>query len=91
MSLPVLKYPYLLSKYLDPIFGVAVGVSAFYLYEQRHGREEGHTLVELFQRRYQRELSNFRNKNAESAAVIPQSGAQQKRLAEAAAFENTSK
>lgn len=37
----------LFSRYMDPLFGVAVGMLSFYSYEQRVGREDGHTLKDL--------------------------------------------
>ena len=40
-------YPYLISKWLDPLLAVGMDVSAYYLYEKRVGRPEGHTLNEL--------------------------------------------
>lgn len=40
-------YPYLISKWTDPILAIGIGISAYYLYEQRVGREPGHSLNEL--------------------------------------------
>ncbi|KAK9245677.1 hypothetical protein V1506DRAFT_537629 [Lipomyces tetrasporus] len=84
-----LRYPYLLSKTLDPIFGIGVGVAAFYLYERREGREEGHTLNELVKRRYKLEMAKFRNQPTGEERISE--AQKQKRLAEAAIFENTTK
>ena len=39
-------------RYLDPVFGVAVGALSFYSYEQRVGREDGHTLKALLFRKF---------------------------------------
>ncbi|VUG17402.1 NCE101 [Brettanomyces bruxellensis] len=47
-------YPHLISKWMDPIFAISMGVAAYYLYERRVGREPGHTLNELIARKYQR-------------------------------------
>ncbi|ODQ80308.1 hypothetical protein BABINDRAFT_7758 [Babjeviella inositovora NRRL Y-12698] len=44
--------PYLLSKWLDPVFSIAVGAAAYYSYEKRVGRKEGHTLNELVMKRF---------------------------------------
>ncbi|KAK9234128.1 hypothetical protein V1525DRAFT_367439 [Lipomyces kononenkoae] len=84
-----LRYPYLISKTIDPIFGIAVGVSAFYLYERREGRKEGHTLNELVMRRYKLEMAKFRNQPKTEDGISESQ--KQKRLAEAAIFENTTK
>lgn len=42
----------LLSRYIDPLFGVAVGILSFYSYEQRVGREDGHTLKDLVSKKF---------------------------------------
>ncbi|VEU20492.1 DEKNAAC101249 [Brettanomyces naardenensis] len=47
-------YPYLISKWLDPLFGISIGVAAYYAYEKRAGREAGHSLEELLSRKWQR-------------------------------------
>lgn len=39
-------------RYMDPIFGVTVGILSFYSYEQRVGREDGHTLKALLFRKF---------------------------------------
>ncbi|KAI5475747.1 Nce101 protein [Pseudohyphozyma bogoriensis] len=44
MSLPRV---YLVSKRLDPVLGIASGIWAYYLYESRVGRPQGHSLNEL--------------------------------------------
>ncbi|KAK9376493.1 uncharacterized protein V1513DRAFT_462607 [Lipomyces chichibuensis] len=84
-----LRYPYLISKTLDPIFGIAIGASAFYLYERREGRVEVHTLNELVKRRYKLEMAKFRNQPTAEETISESQ--KQKRLAEAAIFENTTK
>lgn len=43
---------FLISKWLDPIFALGVGIWAYGLYEREHPRPEGHKLQELIQRRY---------------------------------------
>ena len=47
-----MQYPYLISRALDPVFAVSIGVASYYLYEQRTGRLEGHHLNELVVRKY---------------------------------------
>ena len=42
-----MQYPYLISRTLDPIVGVGIGILSYYSYEQRVGREPGHSLNEL--------------------------------------------
>lgn len=37
---------------LDPVFAVFIGTSAYYTFEQRVGRQPGHTLNELVAKRY---------------------------------------
>ncbi|VVT57712.1 uncharacterized protein SAPINGB_P005832 [Magnusiomyces paraingens] len=59
---PIIKYPYLISKTLDPIFGFAVGIMAFGTYEKRVGREDGHTLKDLV-------MAKFIGTKAEPAVV----------------------
>ncbi|KAK9449146.1 uncharacterized protein V1518DRAFT_417271 [Limtongia smithiae] len=90
MAAPALRYPYLLSRTLDPIFGLFVGVAAFYLYERRAGREDGHTLNELVARRYKLETSRFSGNSTAVDSGLP-NATKQTRLAEAAAFENSAK
>lgn len=46
------KYPPLIHRKLDWILAIGMGVSAYYLYEKRTGREQGHTLYELVRERY---------------------------------------
>lgn len=48
----IMQYPYLISRTLDPLFGVAMGVALYYLYEQRAERPQGHTLLELLKKKY---------------------------------------
>ncbi|ODV85136.1 hypothetical protein CANARDRAFT_28439 [[Candida] arabinofermentans NRRL YB-2248] len=43
----VKHYPYLISKFADPFFGIVIGVASYYAYERRVGRDEGHSLNEL--------------------------------------------
>jgi len=52
-NLKAMQYPYLISRALDPVFAVSIGVASYYLYEQRTGRPEGHHLNELVMRKYQ--------------------------------------
>lgn len=47
-----MQYPYLISRSLDPIIGIVMGVASYYLYEQRVGRAEGHSLNELVVKRF---------------------------------------
>lgn len=49
---PPMQYPYLISKWMDPVFAVAIGVASYYTFEKRSGRPAGHTLNELVQRKY---------------------------------------
>lgn len=46
-----MQYPYLISRTLDPLFGIGIGVLSYYSYEKRLGRKEGHTLNELIAKR----------------------------------------
>lgn len=46
------KYPPLVHRKLDLILAIGMGVSAYYLYERRTGREPGHSLYELVKERY---------------------------------------
>lgn len=47
-----MQYKYLISRTVDPIIAVSIGVAAYYLYERRTGRPEGHTLNELAYKKY---------------------------------------
>ncbi|CAX41559.1 non-classical export protein, putative [Candida dubliniensis CD36] len=47
-----MQYPYLISKSLDPIVGVGIGVLSYYSYEQRVGRKPGHSLHELIVKKF---------------------------------------
>ncbi|ODV81629.1 uncharacterized protein CANTADRAFT_45301 [Suhomyces tanzawaensis NRRL Y-17324] len=47
-----MQYPYLISRVIDPIFGIGMGVASYYLYEKRHGREEGHYLNQLIAQKF---------------------------------------
>lgn len=38
---------YIINKWVDPIFGIAMGATAFFITERREQREPGHTLMEL--------------------------------------------
>ncbi|ODQ61663.1 hypothetical protein WICANDRAFT_59745 [Wickerhamomyces anomalus NRRL Y-366-8] len=49
------SYPYLISRTLDPLFGVFIGVASFYAHEQRVGRKPGHSLNELVAKRFSSE------------------------------------
>ncbi|CUS25105.1 LAQU0S27e00210g1_1 [Lachancea quebecensis] len=46
--------PYLLGKFLDPIFAIGVGTMSYYSYERKVGRPEGHSLNELIKKRWGR-------------------------------------
>ncbi|EDK45586.1 conserved hypothetical protein [Lodderomyces elongisporus NRRL YB-4239] len=48
-----MQYPYLISRWADPIFGIGMGVASYYLYERRVGRPEGHSLNELVLKRFE--------------------------------------
>ena len=50
-SMPI-QYPYLISRWVDPVVSVAIGVAAYYLHERRIGRPEGHSLNELLAKKY---------------------------------------
>lgn len=47
-----IQYPYLISRWVDPVVSVAIGVAAYYLHERRIGRPEGHSLNELLAKKY---------------------------------------
>ncbi|KAK7203995.1 hypothetical protein BZA70DRAFT_290549 [Myxozyma melibiosi] len=81
-----LKYPYLISKVADPIFGIFVGAAAFYLYERRDDREQEHTLYYLAQKRFAKVK---KDDNAVDAGLTATQ--RERRIAEAAAFENSAK
>ncbi len=49
------SYPYLISRIGDPIFAIFVGVSAYYMSEKKHQKPKGHTLNELFIKRWNKE------------------------------------
>ncbi|KAK9474422.1 uncharacterized protein V1510DRAFT_412188 [Dipodascopsis tothii] len=53
------RYPFLISRTLDPLFGIFVGSMAFYTYERREGRQDGHTLNELVARRWAAETGRW--------------------------------
>lgn len=42
-----MQYPYLISRTVDPIFAIFIGVSSFYLHEKRVERPDGHRLNDL--------------------------------------------
>ncbi|AOW29619.1 hypothetical protein MG5_04144 [Candida albicans P57072] len=54
-----MQYPYLISRTLDPIVGVGIGILSYYSYEQRVGRKPGHSLNELVSKKFY----NWKNKN----------------------------
>ncbi|ODV61294.1 Nce101p ASCRUDRAFT_75987 [Ascoidea rubescens DSM 1968] len=54
-------YPYMLSRTLDPIFSIFVGVVSYYSYEARIQRPEGHTLNELIAKRYHQTFGPSKN------------------------------
>ncbi|QLL31283.1 hypothetical protein HG536_0B01450 [Torulaspora globosa] len=49
--------PYLLGRFLDPIYALMVGTLSYYLYERKVGRPEGHRLNELIMKKYHRRFS----------------------------------
>lgn len=51
-------YPYLISKWADPILAISTGVVAYYLYEKRVGREPGHSFNELLTKKINAWRSN---------------------------------
>ncbi|WBW74462.1 non-classical export protein Nce101 [Schizosaccharomyces osmophilus] len=55
---------YLISKRLDPLFGMAIGIYGYYLYEKEHPRPQGKKLQELVMKRW-----NNRNNAASSETV----------------------
>ncbi|SCU96894.1 LADA_0H03312g1_1 [Lachancea dasiensis] len=46
--------PFLLGRFLDPLFALTVGTMSYYSYEKRVGRAEGHSLNELVWKRVER-------------------------------------
>ncbi|SCV03277.1 LANO_0G03180g1_1 [Lachancea nothofagi CBS 11611] len=46
--------PYLLGRYLDPLFAICVGTVSYFSYERKAGREEGHSLKQLLSKRFER-------------------------------------
>ncbi|SCU99446.1 LAME_0G03202g1_1 [Lachancea meyersii CBS 8951] len=46
--------PYLLGRFLDPVFALAVGTVSYYAHERKVGRAEGHSLNELVRKRLER-------------------------------------
>ncbi|SCW03118.1 LAFE_0G03334g1_1 [Lachancea fermentati] len=46
--------PFLIGRFLDPLFAVAVGVMSYYSFEKKVGRPEGHSLNELIAKRWKR-------------------------------------
>nr|CCA89257.1 protein involved in non-classical protein export pathway [Kluyveromyces marxianus]CCA89269.1 protein involved in non-classical protein export pathway [Kluyveromyces marxianus] len=53
--------PYLLGRFLDPLFAICVGAMSYYSYEQKVQRPAGHTLDELIRKKYDR----LKNKKTE--------------------------
>ncbi|OBA21838.1 hypothetical protein METBIDRAFT_40288 [Metschnikowia bicuspidata var. bicuspidata NRRL YB-4993] len=49
-----MQYKYLISRVADPVIAVSIGVAAYYMFEARVGRREGHTLNELVSKRWAR-------------------------------------
>ncbi|ABN68307.2 predicted protein [Scheffersomyces stipitis CBS 6054] len=47
-----MQYPYLISRTIDPIFAISIGVASYYLHERRVGRPEGRTLNELVAKKF---------------------------------------
>ncbi|KAL6947301.1 hypothetical protein ACO0QE_002184 [Hanseniaspora vineae] len=50
--------PYLLGRYLDPLFALAVGTLSYYKFETNSNRPEGHRLFELIQKRWNKETQS---------------------------------
>lgn len=46
-----MAYRYLFNRWVDPVVGVAVGVAAYFVQEQKLRREPGHSLTELMRLR----------------------------------------
>ncbi|KAH3899760.1 uncharacterized protein SCODWIG_00444 [Saccharomycodes ludwigii] len=44
--------PYLLGRFLDPIFAIGVGTLSYIQYERNTHREPGHTLYDLLQKKF---------------------------------------
>ena len=67
--MPVVRYPYLISKYstlaklktdirwVDPLFGISIGIMAFYLSERDNARPPGHSFTELCQKRFNKQYN----------------------------------
>lgn len=47
-----MQYPYLISRWIDPLVGIGIGVLSYYSYEKRIGRPRGHSLNELLIQKY---------------------------------------
>ena len=47
-----MQYKYLISRFADPVIAVSIGVAAYYVYEARVGRREGHSLNDLIAKRW---------------------------------------
>lgn len=45
-----MQYKYLISRWVDPLVAIGLGTSAYFVYEYRNERPEGHTLYELYLR-----------------------------------------
>ncbi|CCE91458.1 Nce101p TDEL_0C05690 [Torulaspora delbrueckii] len=50
--------PYLLGRFIDPLFAIAVGTLSYFSYENKVGRPEGHRLSELIKKKYNRKYSS---------------------------------
>ncbi|ODV70399.1 hypothetical protein HYPBUDRAFT_151742 [Hyphopichia burtonii NRRL Y-1933] len=48
----MIQYPYLISRVSDPLLALSIGVAAYYVYERRAGRPDGHRLNDLLSRKY---------------------------------------
>ncbi|EPX72919.1 non-classical export protein 1 [Schizosaccharomyces octosporus yFS286] len=55
---------YLISKLMDPLFGMAIGIYGYYLFEKEHPRPQGKGLQELLMKRW-----NSRNNGVSSESV----------------------
>ncbi|QLQ78796.1 hypothetical protein HG537_0B01440 [Torulaspora globosa] len=50
--------PYLLGRYLDPLYAIMIGTLSYYMYERKAGRPDGHHLNELIIKKYRRFSKN---------------------------------
>lgn len=50
-----MEYKYLISRLVDPVAAISIGIAAYYVHENRIGRRPGHTLNELVKKRWAHE------------------------------------